>query len=73
MTSLGSSSSDEQAGSMQPSSVLSPQTGGPLGPQSGYEFEDLGWEEFSLPDCTRYFSNARLQTVTDLDLRNTED
>jgi hypothetical protein len=35
-------------------------------------FAKLGWEEFSLPDLTRYFSNPNLRIVTDLDLRKNE-
>lgn len=35
-------------------------------------FAGLGWQEFSLPDGARYFSNPALHIVTDVDLRNAE-
>lgn len=35
-------------------------------------FASLGWQEFLLPDGTRYFSNSTLHIVTDVDLRNAE-
>ena len=35
-------------------------------------FASLGWQEFSLPDGVRYFSNATLHTVTDVDLSHAE-
>jgi hypothetical protein len=35
-------------------------------------FTSLGWQEFSLPDGVRYFSNATIHTVTDVDLSHPE-
>ena len=35
-------------------------------------FASLGWQEFSLPDGVRYFSNDTLHTVTDVDLSHAE-
>jgi hypothetical protein len=35
-------------------------------------FASQGWNEFLLPDGVRYFSNATLHTVTDVDLSNAE-
>lgn len=35
-------------------------------------FASLGWQEFSLPDGVRYFSNDTLHTVTDVDLSRAE-
>jgi hypothetical protein len=35
-------------------------------------YASLGWQEFSLPDGARYFSNPTLHIVTDVDLRNAE-
>jgi hypothetical protein len=35
-------------------------------------YASLGWQEFSLPDGARYFSNPTLHVVTDVDLRNAE-
>ena len=35
-------------------------------------FASLGWQEVSLPDGVRYFSNPNLRIVTDVDLRNAE-
>jgi hypothetical protein len=51
-------------------SILASQNEGPLWPAATRKFASVGWQEFSLPDGARYFSNPTLHIVTDVDLRN---
>ncbi|KAI9508917.1 hypothetical protein F5148DRAFT_979083, partial [Russula earlei] len=62
-------------GQMEPArsvSLLPSQDEGSLWPVPMRQFATLGWQEFLLPDGTRYFSNSTLHIVTDVDLRNSE-
>ncbi|KAI9510671.1 hypothetical protein F5148DRAFT_1177674 [Russula earlei] len=44
----------------------------PVGHARKPRFNDFEWQEFVLPDDTRYFSHSTLDIITDVDLRNAE-
>ncbi|KAH9981599.1 hypothetical protein BJV74DRAFT_854774 [Russula compacta] len=71
-TSLKSPPNYEQTEPAQSVAIFASQNEGPSWPVPMRQFASLGWQEFLLPDGTRYFSNSTLHTVTDVDLRNAE-
>jgi hypothetical protein len=56
----------------RPASIVLSQTENTLWLPTMRPFANKGWKEFRLPDHTRYFSNPKLQVVTDIDLSNTK-
>jgi hypothetical protein len=66
------SPNDTQTGTTQQAPTFDPQTGDSPQPPLMCGFADLGWQERSLPDSTRYFSHTERQIVTDIDLGNAD-
>ncbi|KAI9508967.1 hypothetical protein F5148DRAFT_821984 [Russula earlei] len=69
---LENTSTHGQSQPAQSFTILVSQDEGPMLPVQRCRFTNIEWQEFLLPDGTRYFSNPTLHIVADIDLRKTE-